>query len=348
MLNKISFSFIFFFCLCGIYACKGPANDVELTNDQKTNFETLWKIIDENYCYFIEKNVDWDEVHERYSTILSERKMNHLEFFDFLSDMVRELKDGHTSLISSFDIGRYDLENEGNKKSLDYDIRMKYIENYRVSRGMYYCIIHSRIKGRSSEQKYGYILYHSFMNSIGDMFFMSNYFKDCDGIILDLRGNGGGMVTNSDELLSYFITEKQLVGYTKYKISPKRNDFSEPKALYVSPSYKMGKFWKQTPITVLQDGKSYSATNDFIYKAKFEPNITTIGLKTGGGGGMPFVFELPNGWKIRLSTTISLDRHKNDVENGVEPEVKSYLKKDGNIDDLIETAINVINEKNKQ
>ena len=44
-------------------ACKDTD---EYTVDPRTNFEALWKILDENYCFFDYKQVDWDEVHDRY------------------------------------------------------------------------------------------------------------------------------------------------------------------------------------------------------------------------------------------------------------------------------------------
>ena len=34
----------------------------EYTTDARENFETLWKILDEDYCFFSYKEVDWNEV----------------------------------------------------------------------------------------------------------------------------------------------------------------------------------------------------------------------------------------------------------------------------------------------
>lgn len=42
-------------------------HDVEqFPDDPEGNFEQLWKILDEHYCFFAYKDVDWDEVHGRY------------------------------------------------------------------------------------------------------------------------------------------------------------------------------------------------------------------------------------------------------------------------------------------
>ena len=37
----------------------------EYNSSPRDNFEALWRIMDENYCFFTFKDVDWDDVHER-------------------------------------------------------------------------------------------------------------------------------------------------------------------------------------------------------------------------------------------------------------------------------------------
>lgn len=69
----------------------------------RDNFEALWRILDENYCFFEFKNIDWDEVHDRYSVQIDD-KMSQYDLFDVLGKMLAELKDGHTNLFSSFDV----------------------------------------------------------------------------------------------------------------------------------------------------------------------------------------------------------------------------------------------------
>ena len=77
-------------------------SDEYVTSPQE-NFEALWKILDENYCFFEYKDIDWNEVHDRYKTQISDT-MNQYVLFDVLGDMLNELKDGHTNLISTFNV----------------------------------------------------------------------------------------------------------------------------------------------------------------------------------------------------------------------------------------------------
>ena len=50
-----------------------------------------------------------------------------------------------------------------------------------------------------------------------------------------------------------------------------------------------------------------------------------MGDHSGGGGGIPFHFELPNGWGFRISTTRTVDRTGYNVEPGIEPDIAVSL-----------------------
>ena len=67
---------------------------------------------------------------------------------------------------------------------------------------------------------------------------------------------------------------------------------------------------------------SYSATNDFVNAMRYFPNVTLVGDKTGGGSGLPFSSELPNGWGVRFSASPHLDADKQHIEFGIDPDEK--------------------------
>ena len=53
-----------------------------------------------------------------------------------------------------------------------------------------------------------------------------------------------------------------------------------------------------------------------------------IGDRTGGGSGLPFTYNLPNGWNIRLSASPILDAEGNDTEWGIDPDIKVDMAPD--------------------
>ena len=79
-------------------------------NSPEANFESLWKIIDEQYCFLDYKHetygLDWDEVHTRYAKRISS-SMSWESLFEVLSEMVNELRDGHVNLSSSLGTSQY-------------------------------------------------------------------------------------------------------------------------------------------------------------------------------------------------------------------------------------------------
>ena len=79
---------LFLFCLLFVSCEKGA----DYHSSPRENFEALWRIMDENYCFFEYKQVDWDEVYARYSPLVKDT-MNQYELFDLLGDMLAEVKD---------------------------------------------------------------------------------------------------------------------------------------------------------------------------------------------------------------------------------------------------------------
>ena len=50
----------------------------------------LWSALDRHYCFFQYKNVDWQEVHDRYAAKIS-NSMTSEELFRVCSEMLKEL-----------------------------------------------------------------------------------------------------------------------------------------------------------------------------------------------------------------------------------------------------------------
>ena len=65
------------------------------------------------------------------------------------------------------------------------------------------------------------------------------------------------------------------------------------------------------------------------------------GMPSGGGGGMPMSYEMPNGWLVRFSSVRMFDRDMQDIEQGIEPDIK-ITQQSSDKDDLIEKAIELI------
>ncbi len=300
--------------LTTLFTFTACVDEEEFPDSPSGNFEALWKIIDEHYCFFDYKQheygLDWNNIYKIYKVRANEQ-INNYQLFEVLSDMLGELRDGHVNLYTSFDNGRYWNWHEDYPSNFSDSLKRRYLDtDYHITSGISYKILDDNI---------GYMYYGSFSSAIGEggLNEIFSHFALCNGVILDIRNNGGGALTNAEMLAARFCNEKTLVGYTQHKTGKGHQDFSEMLAQYIEPSSKVR--WHKG-VVVLTNRSVYSAANDFVKYMKCFPNVKIVGDKTGGGGGMPFTSTLPNGWTVRFSACPSYDKDRQQVEFGIEPD----------------------------
>jgi len=285
------------------------------STDPYANFDYLWEQVDKKYSYFDTKNINWDNIRTKYRAKLSPT-MSEDTLFKVLGNMLNELKDDHVNLISPFNVSMYMVEL---KYPQNFDIRIVR-EHYLKDDFMYTgSFPHGFLTGY--DKQIGYIRYSSFMNTVDDeaLNYILTRYKDTKGLILDLRANGGGAMSNIPMILERFVSEKTLVSYNVTRNGKAHNDFGEREPFYILSSEEV----KYTqPVMVLVDRGSYSATTFFSLATKALDNLTLVGDTTGGGGGMPNGGQLPNGWTYRFSITKSLDINRIDfAEDGVPADI---------------------------
>lgn len=311
--------------------------EAKYPNTKKGNFEALWKIMDEHYCFFQYKDIDWSEVYDRYTARISENMSNDA-LFSVLGEMLAEVKDGHVNLSATHNLSRYWKWFEDYPDNFDTKIQRNYIgTDYGIAGGLKYKILDDNI---------GYIYYGSFTSGIGEgnINQVLDRMAICHGIILDVRDNGGGLLTNSEKLASHFFNQKTLVGYIMHKTGKGHNDFSEPYEKYIEPSTGV-KYQKK--VVVLTNRSCYSAANDFVNAMRYAHDVVIVGDKTGGGSGLPFTSEIPNGWSVRFSASPMFDAEMKQIEFGIDPDVKVDMTNEDmseGIDTIIEKAREIIRQ----
>lgn len=283
----------------------------EYDNTRSDNFDCLWRLVDEHYCFFENNGVDWNEVYDRYRPQADTAK-TALSLFNVCAAMLNELRDGHVNLASSFNVSYYRewwsrYPQDFNMRTLEqYYLKMDWM----TTCGMRYKILPSGI---------GYIYYPSFTYQLGDgnIANVLKYFDKCKALIIDVRDNGGGDLTNVHKLVGHFIEKKMTGTYTSYKTGPGHSDFSAPYPVEYKPVERFRKWTK--PVAVLTNRSTFSAANDFVAVMKRLPQVTVIGARTGGGGGMPFTYDMPIGWTVRMSVAPTYDADMQPIESGITP-----------------------------
>ena len=309
--------------------------DLDYEDTPEGNFEALWTIIDEHYCFLDYKHeaigLDWNAIHSTYRQRL-DKSINNAQLFEVLAEMLSELRDGHVNLYAAHDIGRNWSWYEDFPTNFSQELQDAYLgTDYKIASSLKYRILPDNI---------GYVVCNSFQSGVGEgnLSEVLYYLRTCDGLILDVRDNSGGNLTNAEALAPRFTNERRLVGYIRHKNGRGHSDFSTPEAQYLHPS--KGVRWQKRAV-VLTNRRCYSATNTFVRDVRECPLVTILGDQTGGGSGLPFSSELPNGWSVRFSASPMFDAQMNQIEFGIQPDINVALTDEDRArgtDTLIEVA----------
>lgn len=311
-------------------------------------FDHLWNTVDEKYSFFVDKNIDWEAAKQEFRPKAANAR-NSIDLFNALADMLFLLEDGHVNISAGIDLSRnwdWYLQFPSN---FNFDIiERNYLvpsEDYQISGPIHNTIIDS----------VGYMYYESFSSNVStsllDYIILKFQRREINsiegavaGLIIDVRNNGGGSVSNAFTIANRFAREKTKVADWYYKNGPEHDNFTQAEERFIefegNEDYKFNK-----PIVVLINRSSYSSANFFASMMSFLPNVTLMGDQTGGGGGLPINNELPNGWRFRFSASRTLDANGNNIEFGVAPDIAVALDSieiANGRDNLIEEAIRFI------
>lgn len=189
----------------------------------------------------------------------------------------------------------------------------------------------------SVDKNIGYIQITSFIGSTTPNEFLEalEKTKKTDGLILDLRGNTGGLLPNAIFIANLFIQEGKLVsivgrnGY-KYDIQAQDTDLDINK-----------------PMIVLVDGGSASASEILSGALKDYNKAKLLGTKTYGKGMVQKIYPMPNETGLNLTIAKYLTPSGTDInKKGIAPDYEVQFTPDDiekNNDVQLNTAKEILN-----
>ena len=191
------------------------------------------------------------------------------------------------------------------------------------------------VKSSVLDNHIGYIKITSFMSGTTPNEFIEalNSTKDTDSLIIDLRGNTGGLLDNAVFIADRFMNKGTIVdiiyrnGYKK-TIKAKNEGISIDK-----------------PIVVLVNGVSASASEILSGALKDAQKATLVGNKTFGKGLVQKVVPLPNSTGVNVTIARYLTPNGTDINKlGIKPDIEVGT----DMDFLIENKTDVQLEKAKE
>jgi len=342
---KFKMKFVLVVMLALVFSsCKKIFIDSEVADNPKENFEYLWTDIKNRYSYLDYKGVDWNAIHDELSAQVYDG-MSQEQLFAVLAELMNRLRDGHVNLTSPFNISNYypiflsSPQNYDNRLVLEKYL-LRHPDDYYITGALQNTIIDTL------GLKVGFLRYGSFSSTVqsSDIDYVINRFNEAavDGVIIDVRSNGGGSVSNVFRLTNRFVDSNQLAYTSELKVGPGPAEFGNEEQTYIGPAGTQ-QFTKR--IAILTNRGCYSATSLFCLAMKSLPYVKMIGDSTGGGLGAPTGAELPNGWTYRFSVTRTLSPNNDNWEDGIPPDIlidlDPALAAEG-YDSIIERAIEYI------
>ena len=335
----LAINIVFYFSGCSRLLIKK-----DISNTPLHCFDMMSSAVDTHYSLFAEKKVNWEKLTKMYRTRVYD-SMTQDSLFVVMSGLLARLNDGHVNLFSSTDKSRnWHWKEDFADNYNEAFVQRQYLKsNFKITGPFYHNFLRDSV---------GYITYRSFAANFTteELDYILQRYRNSPALIIDIRDNGGGALQNALTLMLPFSTKsKTLLGYSYRKSGPLRTDFSKGKAFELPPARKNKTF--QKPVFVLINRGTYSAANYYAAFMSVLPNVTLVGDRTGGGGGIPISFDLPNGWQYRMSASYTTLPNGTSIESGVAPDVEVATNASDELifkDKIIERALELAIKGNRE
>ncbi|WP_127128112.1 S41 family peptidase [Pseudoflavitalea rhizosphaerae] len=293
-----------------LYSCKKETGSTTVKAPENFSevFDQFWNNMNKRYVFWKEERTDWDEVHRKYKPLF-----DALDFHDagdlkrsvqYFREMTANLMDGHYYIKFTHptlqDSSVYPSQ-ERKRRSPWYHnpynyskvVRYKLDPNYNVgvdnSTSVTLGTIRQHILYFSCSYFYLYDAYTSSRSNnvkpVLDLFFneLAKSPSPYKGVIIDLRGNGGGDISDLNFLMGRLTATPIAFGSTRYKTGAGRLEYTPWINSFITPL--KGSKGVDIPVIALADNFSASLAESVTMAIQEMPNGKFIGESTWGANG---------------------------------------------------------------
>ncbi len=146
-----------------------------------------------------------------------------------------------------------------------------------------------------------------------------NGMMDAPGLILDLRGNGGGNSAYGDQMAGRLLSEPFAYGRDTYAAQLPTRAWRRWMTFRVTPREPI----YGGPVVVIMETQNMSSAEQFLIALVDSGRVRTVGRATGGASGNPTLFRLPAPHNVRFSTANFIRNDGTPIEGvGLTPELE--------------------------
>ena len=170
------------------------------------------------------------------------------------------------------------------------------------------------VKSRILEPGFGLVRITQFQEHTGEnlVVALNDLYKqsggEMKGLVLDLRGNPGGLLNSAVAVSAAFLPKNALVVYTDGRTEDAKMRLTATKENYIRGAFKddyLSKIpagVKTVPMVVLVNGASASASEIVAGALQDHQRATIVGVQTFGKGSVQTILPLPNNQAVKLTT----------------------------------------------
>lgn len=290
-------------------------------------FDSLWKDYNETYALFNERGVNWYEEYQKCRPLVND-DMTDQEFFQVLQKLLYPLKDSHVYVKTPF----ASLNSGEDNAPIDVfslnEVCRQYINNPKKCGNN--IITYGRLK---TDSAIGYIHVAAFSSGQTGVNQNQDWASEIDiaiselidtrCLILDVRGNRGGLTGNVSQISRRFCAQNKVYAISRTKSGPGPNDFGDGVELEIRSK---GNVLYLNPIILLTNAQTMSAGEEFSMAMKSQPHVTQVGNHTCGVFSLALERCLVNGWKYSVSVQLVTDPQGNIPEGkGIVPAPENLI-----------------------
>ena len=147
--------------------------------------------------------------------------------------------------------------------------------------------------------------------------------KDTRCMILDVRGNRGGLTGNVSRISGRFCAENKVYAISRTKNGKGKDDFDSGVELEIK---KNGSWQYTKPVLFLTNAQTMSAGEEFSMAMTTQPHVIQIGNHTCGVFSLALERCLSNGWRYSVSVQRVTDPAGNTPEGtGIVPSLENLI-----------------------